>query len=244
MADETEDTEDFENEAQSYSGAKSPLDRRKRYLQIAFNENASEVLATLPRIPRNGRIIIEAGTPYIKRNGAAGISLIRRMWGGLVLADLKTMDGAEEEVRFAANAGADMATVLGSAPAETLNRFVEACKRNGIMSVIDMIGVEDPLKTVMQLRTEPSVVELHIGRDEETTRGKMLQYRHIKRVLSKFNVFISAAGGVDLKKAQSAAFNGANIVVVNMVPAHDSIAGIRSGEDIAEIAEKFLQTIE
>ena len=55
---------------------------------------------------------------------------------------------------------------------------------------------------------------------------------------------ISAAGGVDLKEASSAIFNGANIVVVNIVTTADPWTGIKSDEDVAKVAEQFLKTIE
>ncbi len=47
------------------------LDTRKRYLQIAFNYDLALVRRVLPKIPKSERILIEAGTPYIKREGNA-----------------------------------------------------------------------------------------------------------------------------------------------------------------------------
>jgi hypothetical protein len=57
-------------------------------------------------------------------------------------------------------------------------------------------------------------------------------------------VLISAAGGVDLREARSAIFNGANIVVVNIVPPGKPWAGISSDADVGEMSRKFLTTIE
>jgi len=48
-------------------------------VQIAFNHSTRQVRHILPQLPNDSRIIIEAGTPYIKRTGMAGVSLIRRM---------------------------------------------------------------------------------------------------------------------------------------------------------------------
>ena len=220
------------------------LDKKTRYLQIAFNNDLAEVASILPRIPRNERILIEAGTPYIKREGMKGIRAIAQMWGGKVVADLKTADGAEGEVQMAKIAGATAATVLGGASTETLNLFVGACKSAGIDSMIDLIGVEDPLRVIRRLRAPPDVAVLHLGRDEESTRGKVIEYRHVNRIRSKYDVIISAAGGVDLREARSAIFNGANIVVVNIVSSANPWTGIKSDENITEIAQQFLKTIE
>ena len=228
------------------------LDDKIRYLQIAFNYDLGLVSRILPDVARdvlslprgNERIFIEAGTPYIKREGVDGIRAIRRHWPGHVVADLKTVDGALDEVNMARGGGATAATVLGSSPSEALDLFIARCDDLSMMSMIDMLGVQDPLRVLMRLRRPPDVVVLHRGRDEEGTRGKLIQYRHVNRVRSKFNVLISAAGGVDIKEARSAIFNGANIVVVNLVRPGDLWTGISTDSDVGAVAKEFLATIE
>lgn len=219
------------------------LDSKARYLQIAFNYDLGLVNRVLPTIAPSNRIFIEAGTPFIKREGMSGVRAMRRMWGGQIVADLKTIDGAEQEVEMVRSAGATAATVLGSSPSEALDLFVDQCEQVGIIPMIDMLGVKDPLKTLMRMRRPPAVVVLHRGRDEENTQGKVIQYRHVNRIHSKFDVLISAAGGVDLKEARSAIFNGANIVVVNLVRPNDPWEGISTEEDVAGMAGRFLETI-
>jgi len=220
------------------------LDDKIRYLQIAFNYDTALVRRVLPTIGYSDRILIEAGTPYIKREGMDGVRLINRIWPGHVVADLKTVDGAVGEVNMARRAGATAATALGNSPTETLNLFVERCETLGMISMIDMLGVKDPLKVVMRMRRPPDVIVLHRGRDEEGSRGKLIQYRHVNRVRSKFNVLISAAGGVDVKEARSAIFNGANIVVANLVHPHDPWTGISTESNVAQMAQQFMTTIE
>ncbi len=220
------------------------LDRKKRYLQIAFNSDLNSVIRILPTIPQDERIFIEAGTPFIKKEGMKGIEVISRLWEGIIVADLKTSDGAIDEVHMARDAGADAVTVMGSAPKETLDFFIQECKKIGVYSMIDMLGVEDPLRAIRELKSPPDVVILHKGRDEESTRGKIIGYKNVNKIRSKYNVLISAAGGVDLKEARSAIFNGANIVVANIVSEGKPWKGIGEDEDVAEMARKFLETIE
>ncbi|MGD2103986.1 MAG: hypothetical protein PVJ55_02580 [Anaerolineae bacterium] len=228
------------------------LDDKIRYLQIAFNYDVELVRNLLPGVVKDvlclpkgrERILIEAGTPYIKREGVDGIRAIRRRWPGHVVADLKTADGALDEVNMARQGGATAATVLGSSPSEALDLFIGHCARLSMVSMIDMLGVRDPLRVLMRLKTPPDVVVLHRGRDEEGTRGKLIQYRHVNRVRSKFNVLISAAGGVDVNEARSAIFNGANIVVVNLVRPSDPWTGISTDADVGRMAQEFLATIE
>ena len=220
------------------------LKRNVRYLQIAFNYDIALVRQILPTIVKSDRILIEAGTPFIKREGMAGVRAIRSIWPGQVVADIKTVDGAVGEVEMVRAAGATAVTILGNSPVETLNLFIARCKSLNMASMIDMLGVRDPLRVMMKLRVPPDVVVLHLGRDEESTRGKVIQYRHVNRVRSKFDVHISAAGGVGLKEARSAIFNGAGIVVANLVRPGDPWVGIRTDSDVGGMARKFLETIE
>ncbi|PJC46865.1 MAG: hypothetical protein CO036_00590 [Candidatus Omnitrophica bacterium CG_4_9_14_0_2_um_filter_43_12] len=219
------------------------LEHKKRYLQIAFNYDIDQVRRILSTIPFNDRILIEAGTPFIKREGLRGISIISSIWKGGIVADLKTLDGAVDEVNFVDNSGATAATVLGSAPIETLNLFIDTCEKNKLDSMIDMLGVDEPLKVLLKLKKPPTVVVLHKGRDEESTRGKVIKYKHINKIRSKYDVLISAAGGIDLREARSAIFNGADIVVANIVSPEDPWTGISAETDVKEIAEQFLKTI-
>lgn len=219
------------------------LDEKYRYLQIAFNYDIGLVKRILPAIPRNERILIEAGTPFIKREGMAAIRAVRALWSGYIVADLKIVDGAEGEVAIARHAGANGVTIMGSSPTESLNLCVSACAEAGIDAMVDMMGVDDPLDVLRHMHTPPAVAILHRGRDEESTRGKVIQYRHVSRIHSKYDVLISAAGGVDLKEARSAIFNGASIVVVNLVQPGDNWLGIRTDTDVGAMAREFLNTI-
>jgi bifunctional enzyme Fae/Hps len=220
------------------------LEEKIRYLQLAFNSTLASATKVLPSLPASSRILIEAGTPFIKREGMAGIRALRALWKGYIVADMKVSDGALGEVEIARQAGANGITILGSSPVETLNLFIRHCNALGMDGMIDMIGVSDPLNVLRPLQKPPAVVILHRGRDEENTRGKVIQYRHVNRIHSKYPVLISAAGGVDLKEARSAIFNGASIVVVNIVEPGDPWQGIRTDQNVGVVARDFLSKIE
>jgi bifunctional enzyme Fae/Hps len=220
------------------------LDEKQRYLQIAFNYDTTLAARILPSIPPSERIIIEAGTPLIKREGMEAVRIIRKLWPGYIVADIKTVDGAVGEVEMSRQAGANAATVMGSSPTEALDLFVMTCAKLGMDAMIDMMGVKDPLHVMQCMQVPPAVVILHRGRDEENTRGKVIGYRNVNRIHSKYDVLISAAGGVDLKEARSAVFNGASIVVVNLVRPTDPWQGIRTDKDVGAMAREFLSTIE
>lgn len=50
------------------------LDPKKRYLQIALNSTLFDTKSIIQTLPRSERVIIEAGTPLIKRYGVSAIS--------------------------------------------------------------------------------------------------------------------------------------------------------------------------
>jgi len=119
------------------------IDRRVRYLQLAFNDDLGTALGIVYRLPKEERILVEAGTPFIKKEGMRGVWALRKVWPHGLVADIKTTDGGAEEVEMIARAGATAATVMGSCPTETIRRFIEACEYFEVDSLIDMLGVND-----------------------------------------------------------------------------------------------------
>mgnify|MGYP001613955661 FL=1 len=55
---------------------KSILSTRKRYLQVALNSTMDDARKIISQLPRSDRILVEAGTPFIKRYGQDGIRQI------------------------------------------------------------------------------------------------------------------------------------------------------------------------
>jgi len=208
----------------------SILSKKKRYLQIALNSTMNEALGIIATLPPSDRIIVEAGTPFIKRYGTDGIRAIRHAWGSrlsgvvdtqgkpilpYVIADMKTMDRGETEVALAGDAGASAVIALGSAPIETLNAFITACDMHGLDSMIDMMNVEVPLTILRALKNPPHVIVLHRGVDEERdNRAKSLPLHEIRRLKGSSDILIAVAGGDTPREVASASFNDADIVVV------------------------------
>lgn len=74
---------------------KSKLNPKKRYLQIAFNSTLEEARDIINSLPLSDQIIIEVGTPLIKRYGEYGIQKIRQWYeqhigGQYLMPDLST----------------------------------------------------------------------------------------------------------------------------------------------------------
>lgn len=199
------------------------LSKKLHYLQVALNSTLDDAYSIIRQLPPNERIIIEAGTPLIKRYGQQAIKDLKRWWqdglgsegNAYVAADLKTMDRGETEVKIAHEAGASAAIALGQAPVETINVFIKTCDTLGIDSMLDMMNIDQPIKVLRQLKKLPTVVLLHRGVDEESyNKDKPIPYIQINKVRASYDVLISIAGGDTIREVQRAVFNGANIVVV------------------------------
>jgi bifunctional enzyme Fae/Hps len=196
------------------------LNPRLKYIQIAFNRSMSEVERMISQLPASERIIIEAGTPFVKQYGQDGIKWLVNKWRdkvgsqGYVVADLKCMDRGFTEVQATKRAGASGATCLGLAPLETIDAFIATCAEQKIDSMVDMMNVEFPFEILQHLKKLPDVVVLHRGVDESTNSAKAIPYQNISRIKGTYRVMISVAGGESLKDARRSFFNGADIAVV------------------------------
>lgn len=216
---------------------------QKRYLQLAFNHNTFQVDRVLPQIPYDPRIIIEAGTPYIKREGVQGIQRIKRFWRGHVVADLKVTDGAVGEIQFARGAGATIATAMGSAPIETLKFFIDYCRKNKVLSAIDMLGVDNPLRKLLPVTSKPDIVVIHKGRDEESNKQRIIRYKDIVKIRSKYEAMIAVAGGLEPENIRKAYFNGADVAILNITRKGDPNIGLIDSTDFRSAIPKLLQQI-
>lgn len=198
------------------------LNRRSKYLQIAFNRSLDEVKEMIFLLPPSDRIIIEAGTPLIKRYGGRGISDLNYWWSerlgkpGYIVADMKTMDRGSREVETAARAGASAATCLGLAPVETVNEFIKNCSAAKIDSMVDMMNVPFPFEVLQKLKKLPDIIVLHRGVDERLkNREKQIPLNQITRIKGAYGkVLVSVAGGEKVREVISTFFNGADVAVV------------------------------
>jgi 3-keto-L-gulonate-6-phosphate decarboxylase len=196
------------------------LNSRLKYIQIAFNRSKTEVGAMIRQLPASDRILIEAGTPFVKQYGQGGIRWLARQWRdkvgsqGYIIADLKCMDRGFTEVQAAKSAGASAVTCLGLAPLQTIEAFIATCNELGVDSMIDMMNVEFPFEILQHLKKLPDIVVLHRGADEALSSTKAIPYHNITSIVGTYNTVISVAGGESVKDAQRAFFNGASIAVV------------------------------
>ena len=217
-------------------GFKVPRLWRPPYLQIALDAPSLEgAKKVLEQLPGSDRIIIEVGTPLIKRYGTRIISELRQTAKDkFIIADLKTLDVGKVEVDIAYEDTADAVVAAGLAPPETLDATVSEARRMGIYSIIDMLNVEDVLAKLKSIKDLPGIVILHRGIDQES--GRTCGLERIKMIRQAFpdkKMLIAVAGGIVPETAKEALEEGADILIVGRY--------VTQSKDIERSVRDFLE---
>jgi bifunctional enzyme Fae/Hps len=208
------------------------------YLQIALDvpdiEKAKDILQ---RLPASDRIIIEAGTPLVKKYGTGVVHELRAFAkDSFIIADLKTLDVGQVEVDVAFEETADAAVASGLASKETVDKFIYEAKRLGVYSVVDMMDVPNPLPILQSYRETPDVVIIHRGIDEEKGGGQRWNLvGEIKRAFKERKMLVAVAGGIDPSNLKSALEAQADIIVVGRY--------ITQSRDVNRAARDFLDQL-
>lgn len=208
---------------------------RPPYLQIALDLPGIEAVKNVvTQVPDNDSIILEVGTPLIKK---AGVGIIRELRDfapdSFIIADLKTMDVGKVEVDMAFDETADAVCCAGAASSNTVDEFVYEARRLGIYSFLDMMQVEDPVEKLRSLKELPDGVILHRAIDTEQTAEPRWGYiSEIREAFKDKKMLISVAGGIKPDTARVALKNGADILIVGRY--------ITQSKNIRKSVEDFL----
>ncbi len=207
------------------------------YLQVALDlVDMGKVASVLKELPQNDHLIIEAGTPLIKKFGLGVISEIRKLRpNAFIIADMKILDTGNLEARMAADASADAVVISGLAPASTMEKAIAEARKVGIYSVVDMLNVQNPAKVIEKLKVKPDIVELHRAIDTEDTAHAWGDIAAIKKAAGG-KLLVATAGGVRVNVVKDALKAGADILVVGRA--------ITASKDIKHAADEFLDKLE
>ena len=203
------------------------------YLQVALdNPNLEAVLNVVRQLPKSDHLILEAGTPLIKRYGVDVITKLREVKpDAFIVADLKTLDTGNLEARMVADATADAIVVSALAPIPTLEKAISEAHKTGIYAVMDTLNQPDPMAVLKELNELPDVVELHRAIDVEDTAYAWGSIDAIRELSPK--ILVAVAGGVRVHTIPDALKAGADILVVGRA--------ITNSKDIRQSAEQFVE---
>jgi len=206
------------------------------YLQVALDlVDMGKVMSVLAELPQNDHLVIEAGTPLIKRFGLSIIGEIRKVRpSSFIIADLKVLDTGNLEARMAADAAADAVVISGLASQATLEKAIAEARKTGIYSVIDMLNVPDPVKVVKALKIKPDIVELHRAIDAEGSAHAWGDIPALRKAAGG-RLLVATAGGIRVDKVKEALSAGADIIVVGRA--------ITASKDVHSAADLFLEQL-
>ncbi|MGZ7444067.1 3-hexulose-6-phosphate synthase [Paenibacillus sp. TH7-28] len=143
--------------------------------------------------------IVEIGTPVVINEGLRAVKEIKEQFPSLkVLADLKVMDAGAYEVMKAAEAGADIVTILGATDDATIRGAVEEAKKHNTKILVDMINVKDIETRAREIDAlGVDYICVHTGYDLQAEgQSPFEQLRIIKNVVK--NSKTAVAGGIKL----------------------------------------------
>ncbi|MFX1531642.1 MAG: bifunctional 5,6,7,8-tetrahydromethanopterin hydro-lyase/3-hexulose-6-phosphate synthase [Promethearchaeota archaeon] len=216
------------------AGIRVPRLWRPPYIQVALDHPALEKqIKVVKELPKSDRIILEVGTPFLKKYGVESIKQIRDVAREkFIVADLKTLDVGKLEVDFAFDATADGVVASGLAATASLDKFILEAQRLGIHAFVDTMEVQNPIEKLSSLKQIPDVVIIHRGIDVEQSTGgdkspdaqqrqrwalapKIKEmYASKKKASGKDRVLVAVAGGIEPSSAAYALDAGADILIV------------------------------
>ena len=216
------------------AGIRVPRLWRPPYIQVALdNPDLDKQVKVVKQLPKSDRIILEVGTPFLKKYGVESIKQIREVAREkFIVADLKTLDVGKLEVDFAFDATADGVVASGLAATASLDKFILEAQRLGIHAFVDTMEVQNPIEKLSSLKETPDVVIIHRGIDvEQSAAGNKSPdaqqrqrwtlvpkikelYASQKKASGRDRVLVAVAGGIEPSSAAYALDQGADILIV------------------------------
>jgi bifunctional enzyme Fae/Hps len=213
------------------------------YLQVALDlDNLDAMERILANVPNKERVLIEAGTPLVKKFGVGVVGKIRELRpDAFIIADLKTLDVGRVEVKMAADETADAVAISGLGTLESIKKAIHETQKQGIYSILDMMNVdkfEDKLSALPD-DLKPDIVLLHRNVDLETwikehggDVGGMTEWGNIEKIKEITGSLVAVAGGITPENVEEAIDKGADIIIAGRY-----IIGSR---DVRRSAQDFL----
>ena len=195
------------------------------YLQVALDLDSKEAMAKiLNDLPDKERVLIEAGTPLVKKFGVGVVEDIRALRpSAFIIADLKTLDVGRVEIKMAADATADAVAISGLGTIESIKKAIHETQKQGIYAILDMMNVSDFEDKLSQLPDDlkPDIVLLHRNVDLETYKAEkgedvseMTEWGNIKKIKEILGGgLIAVAGGITPENVEEAIDKGADVII-------------------------------
>ena len=210
-------------------------------LQVALDfENLSDALK-MAELVAPYVDIMEVGTPLIKAEGIGAVKAIKKTYPEkAICADLKTADTGYLEVRMAAQASANIVTVLADAYNETLKGALKAAHEFGVEIMADLIVSRIPisrLADILGLDYKGTTIHyacVHSGLDRRAARRAPLsELDQVARL--RGHPCLAVAGGIRVADLPQVLAYPVEIVIAG--------GGITKAKNPARAAQAFQKKI-
>lgn len=208
----------------------------KPVTQVALDLiNLEDALRIGKQAVKEGVDWVEAGTPLIKSEGLSSVKKLNQEFPDKkIVADMKTIDTGELEVKIAGQAGADVVSVFGASANETVKEAVDASSEYEVEIMADLITLEKPSKRAQELAEfGVDYIEIHAGIDQQEAGKDPL--KQLSSVINSVNVPIAVAGGLNSETAPKAVKAGASIIIVG--------SAITRAENPAEASKEIVKAV-
>ncbi|MCD6502849.1 MAG: hypothetical protein DRN30_01395 [Thermoplasmata archaeon] len=187
----------------------------KPVLQVALDVlSIKKALEIAEKAVRGGVDWLEAGTPLIKSEGMKCVKVLRDSFkDNYIVADMKTMDTGALEAEMAIRSGANIVTVMGLAPDETIESMVEKARELNAYVMADLMNVGDIIKRGQEVESlGVDIVCLHLGIDQQ--RKRRIDFDMVKKLSETLEIPIAVAGGLNKETVALAVRAGAKVIIV------------------------------
>ncbi|WP_445489057.1 3-hexulose-6-phosphate synthase [Niallia sp. 03133] len=203
-------------------------------IQLALDRLSINEAISITKLVESEIDWIEVGTSLIKEFGMQSVKEIKAAFPNkIIVADTKTMDNGKYELEMSFQAGADIVTVMGSAPLITIKTCLEIAKKHQKKIMIDLLNTSEEQVNSLLPFTEAIFCE-HISKDEQELSGKY-KAQTKSRLKKQAVVEVAAAGGITLEAIHQLIEENLDVAIIG--------SAITKAKDPAVAAHAFKQTV-
>ncbi|MDQ0219191.1 3-hexulose-6-phosphate synthase [Peribacillus cavernae] len=141
-------------------------------IQLALDRLSIEEAIQIAREAEESIDLIEVGTSLIKEFGISSVSKIKEAFPNkTIVRDIKTIDNAVYEFELCFKAGADIATVMGVSPVQTIEACLNTAAKHGRTAMIDLLNTNAEQKDSL-FQYNDAIFCDHVSKDEQEMAGK------------------------------------------------------------------------
>ncbi|XZF76983.1 3-hexulose-6-phosphate synthase [Bacillus sp. AL-1R] len=207
-------------------------------IQLALDRMSIQDAIKMTKKVENYIDWVEVGTSLIKEFGMNSIYLLKEAFPNkTIVADMKTIDNAKYEFQLCFSAGADVATVMGVAPLETIETCESEAAKHNKRVMIDLLNTEK--EKVLQLAQYNSILCAHISKDQQEISG--LRKKNLEHMFTDVPSLseMAVAGGISINSMNMLKSIAPSIVIIG-----SAITKADDPEKSAKELKKFISSIE